>query len=222
MPIASYGTWESPLSSDVLARGNVRYGSVELAADGSLYFSELRSFEQGRTAIVRLLPDGTREEILPAPFSARTRVHEYGGRSFLLHGSALYFVEQSDQQLYRLEAPAAAEALTHEAGTRFAEPVADPRRPQLIAVAERHGAAREPENFLARVQLADGAVTPLVQGRSFYAAPAFAPDGSALAFLCWDHPHMPWDAAELWLARLAADGGVAELSHVAGDSASSV
>src|SRR3954471_7992627 len=125
--IAAYGAWESPLSSDVLARGNVRYGSVELAADGSLYWSELRSSEQGRTAIVRLSAGGAREEILPAPFSARTRVHEYGGRSFLLDGEALYFVEQSDQQLYRLQRGAAPEALTREADLRFAEPIADPR-----------------------------------------------------------------------------------------------
>ena len=221
MSIASYGTWESPLSSDVLARGNVRYGSVELAADGSLYYSELRSYEQGRTAIVRLLRDGGREDVLPAPFSARTRVHEYGGRSFVLHGDSLYFVEQSDQQLHGLRA-GVAQPLTREQGMRFAVPVADPRRPQLIAVAERHGEGHEPENFLVRVQLDGGAVETLLRGRNFYADPVLSPDGRQLAFLCWDHPHMPWDAAELWLADLAADGGVTKLVHVAGDSASSV
>src|SRR5262245_37763212 len=98
MPVADYGTWESPLSSEVLARGHLRYGSIDFAADGALYFTELRSAEQGRTAVVRLTRDGARQDVLPAPFSARTRVHEYGGKSVLVDRDALYFVQQSDQQ----------------------------------------------------------------------------------------------------------------------------
>src|ERR1700754_3404005 len=172
MPIANYGTWESPLTCDVLARGHVRYGSLHGDAHGALYTTELRSFEQGRTAIVRIQPDGTREDVLPAPFSARSRVHEYGGRSVLVHEADVFFTSQADQQLYRMPLGAAPRALTQTPDTRFVEPIADAARARLVAVAERHTSAHEPENFLAQIDLASGAVAPLVQGRTFYANPA--------------------------------------------------
>lgn len=221
MLIAPYGTWESPLTSEVLARGHLRYGSLAFDEGGALYATELRSAEQGRTAIVRIRADGTREDLLPAPFSARSRVHEYGGGAVLVDRNGLYFVSQADQQLYHMPPGAQPRALTHATGTRFAEPTADPTRSRLIAVAERHGTEREPENFIARIDLASGAVEPLIRGRSFYASLALSPDGGALAFLCWDHPHMPWDAAELWVAQLSAAGEVSQLSRVAGDARAS-
>src|SRR5262249_23896474 len=116
---------------------------------------------------------------------------------------------------------AAPRALTQVEGTRFAEPTADPVRARLIAVAERHDAAHEPENFLATIDLATGAVATLIEGRSFYADPVISADGSTLAFLCWDHPHMPWDGAELWLAQLGPKGDVAKLERIAGDHTAS-
>lgn len=221
MPIKAYGTWESPLSSEVLARGNVRYGSLQYAHDGSLYVSELRSFEQGRSAIVRLHAAG-REDVLPSGCSARSRVHEYGARSFLIQPDRLYFVQQSDQQLYQLELGSELpKQLTAQPETRFAVPIADASRSRLIAVAERHAAGREPENFIASIALPTGAVEPLIQGRAFYADPTLSPDGRTLAFLCWDHPHMPWDAAELWSAQLSPQGEVLQLEHIAGNQRAS-
>lgn len=44
----------------------------------------------------------------------------------------------------------------------------------------------------------------LVSGPDFVAAPRPSPDGRHLAWLQWDHPDMPWDAAELWVGELVA------------------
>jgi dipeptidyl aminopeptidase/acylaminoacyl peptidase len=46
------------------------------------------------------------------------------------------------------------------------------------------------------------AVRVLVSGSDFYAFPAPSPDGSMLAWICWDHPRMPWDGTELRVAAL--------------------
>lgn len=209
MPIAAYGSWPSPLASAVLARGHVRYGFTALTSDGTLYWSELRSADQGRTMVVELAPDGKARDLLPPPFSARTRVHEYGGRSFLIAEQKLWFVNQIDQQIYEsaLDEPQAEpRQLTHTPELRFAELTFDAGRKRILAIAERHD-PQDPshaavQNFIVEVSLATGAVARLIEGRDFFASLALSPDGSQLAYLAWDHPHMPWDAAELHLAQL--------------------
>lgn len=218
MQIATYGAWTSSLTPELLASGLVRYGFTSLGADGALYWTESRPAEQGRSVIVRRSPDGTTSDLLPAPHSARTRVHEYGGRSMVLGDEQLWFVQQSDQQLYALSAAGEVSQLTAASDTRFAEPIYERKRQRLIAVAERHAADGSVSNFLAAIDLRTGQVTTLISGRAFYASPALAPDGSALAYLAWDHPNMPWDAADLNLLPLDAQGEPTESRHIAGGS----
>ena len=62
-------------------------------------------------------------------------------------------------------------------------------------------------NTVVALGLAAGGVgAVLVSGSDFYGDPAVSPDGSRLAWLAWNHPHMPWDEPELWVADLSADG----------------
>src|SRR5262249_14229355 len=56
----------------------------------------------------------------------------------------------------------------------------------------------------------------LAEGCDFCTAPRLSPDGTHLAWLSWNHPHMPWVSTELWLARIADDGSLAEPKRVAG------
>ena len=37
-------------------------------------------------------------------------------------------------------------------------------------------------------------------GNDFYSTPRLTADGSRLAWLAWNHPNMPWDGTELWVA----------------------
>ena len=221
-PRADYGFWPSPLSPDKLAAGSVRLGFPRFGPDGSLYFVEQRSAEQGRGVLMRRRRAGALEEVLPTAFGVRSRVHEYGGVSYLPLTAAVVFVNQADQQLWIREADAAPRPLTAAAEWRFAEPIHDPGRARVIAIGERHpldpvdkGAV---ENCLVSVALdgAPGLPSVLARGRDFYAAPALSPDGSRLAFLAWDHPHLPWDAAELQLAQLTAAGEIARTDKLAG------
>lgn len=54
-----------------------------------------------RNAIVRQTADGNKEDVLHKDFNARTRVHEYGGASYFVHGGSIYFSNFLDQKLYR-------------------------------------------------------------------------------------------------------------------------
>ena len=59
----------------------------------------------------------------------------------------------------------------------------------------------------------------LAGGRDFYSFPRISPDGGWLAWTCWDHPNMPWDGTELWVAPLTDSG---EERLVAGGAEESV
>ncbi|MCC6746687.1 MAG: S9 family peptidase [Deltaproteobacteria bacterium] len=206
-----------------MAGVSTRLGFPTATDDGSLWWLESRPSEGGRGVVVRRDPGGRTEDALPPPHSARSRVHEYGGRPYLVDGATFYFVQDRDQQLWRKRPGEEPTRLTDATGYRFAEPILDRERGRLIAVAERHAPEDQPEppeaeNLLVAISLADGAVTPLARGRDFYAAPALSPDGGRLAFLAWDHPHMPWDAAELHLAELDGDGACRAVKRVAGDT----
>lgn len=216
---APYGSWKSPITSDLIVKGSI--GLTQVQTDGSdIYWIEARPAEAGRQVIVRLSPDGSPVDLNPAPFNARTRVHEYGGGEYRAHQGAVYFSNYGDQQLYLQTGNGAPERLTsNDAGDklRYADSVADPKRNRLICVCEDHrDADREARNYLAAVSLTDGKTELLVSGHDFYSFPRVSPDGSKLAWLAWNHPNMPWDGSELWFAEIATDGSIAGAKLVAG------
>src|SRR4051812_44629850 len=193
-----YGSWPTPITSELVVRAAARPQGVAVDGD-DVWWGEFRPGEGGRTAVVR---DGT--DVLPAPWNARTRVHEYGGGAWAVADGTLWFTEFTDQRLYRVDPGAAAPVpVTPEpaipSGVRFADLRPLPGGAGVLAVRETHtdsGAAADVVNELVRVG-ADGAVEVLVSGPDFVSDPALAPDDATLAWLRWDHPDMPWDAAQL-------------------------
>ena len=255
--------------------------------------------EGGRTTVMHS-SGGTPTALLAAPWNARTRVHEYGGRSYLpipraalagqdgktgqdgrtgqdgkkdqdgkkgaaadqkrgkrtadeaaASGYQILFANYADQRLY-LTGPDGAEpspltpdpaavpagdtaandgvatdsaatdsAATAGAGTRgeatlpaaglrYADYVLSPDRREVWCVQERHSAGKVTRAIVA-VPL-DGsaadkpeAIRTLAEGFDFFAFPAPSPDGKWLAWICWNHPHMPWDGTELRVAPIEKD-----------------
>jgi len=76
-----YGAWPSPISAADVAQRS-RAITFPLAMAGGVWWQEQLPEENGRTTVMYLDADGHRRCLLPAPWSARTRVHEYGGRSY--------------------------------------------------------------------------------------------------------------------------------------------
>jgi dipeptidyl aminopeptidase/acylaminoacyl peptidase len=222
---ARFGAWPSPLTAEAVAEGSVRLGGLALDGD-DVYWAESRASEQGRLALLRKREGGDVEEIVRAPHSVRTRVHEYGGGAFAVEAGVVIFANDADQRLYRIDttlpAPWQAEALTPPQATRYADLQIDRRLGRVVCVAERNRAGGEPENFIAGVSLASGEVRVLVRGADFYAFPRMNPAGTRLAFLTWNHPAMPWDACELHVAEIGADGSLAPSVKVAGGAGESI
>ena len=152
--IAPYGAWPSPISAALITGTQVGLSSPWLDGDAA-YWCESRPVEAGRMTLLRRLADGTIEELTPAPFNLRTRVHEYGGRPFTALGGIVVGVELTDQRIYRLDAGAAPVALTPESDgrLRYADLVLDPARRRVLAVREDHRGDGEPVTTLVAVPL---------------------------------------------------------------------
>ncbi|UCE85332.1 MAG: S9 family peptidase [Deltaproteobacteria bacterium] len=220
---APYGSWTSPIGSEQVVAGAVALGHTALDGD-AVYWVETRPAEDGRCAIVRRGKDGVTRDVLPAPWNARTRVHEYGGAPFAVADGVVFFSNFADQRLYRLDPGHAPRPLADAAERRYADAVVDARRKRLVAVCEDHtGGGNEPVNRLVGVGL-EGEAEPeaLASGYDFYAAPRLRGDGKALAWLCWNHPNMPWDGSELFVGELDARGRISRARRVAGGANESI
>lgn len=227
-PTVPHGEWPSPITPDLVVTASVGLGEVLL--DGSdVCWSELRPAEGGRVQVVRRTPDGVNHDLLPEGFSARTRVHEYGGGAWLVDDGWLYFTNWTDQRLHRLSLRGGApEPITPEPPTPGAYRYADMRRlgDLVICVRERHDAGHEAVNEIVALPI-DGSAKPqvLVSGPDFVANPRLSPSGMQLVWIQWDHPNMPWDSTELCATAIeVVDGGVrlGETVVVAGGAGESV
>jgi dipeptidyl aminopeptidase/acylaminoacyl peptidase len=220
---APYGSWRSPIDPATVARAGRRLGAPALAGDGAVWWSEGRPSEGGRVVLMRRPAGDELEEVTPEGTNVRTRVHEYGGGSWTLAApDRVLFVEFDDQRLYsqRLgEAPVAVSAEPDQpAALRYADMRVTPDGSAAICVRESHSEG-EDVNEIVSIPLGGGEPSVLASGHDFYSFPRPSPDGRSLAWTCWDHPNMPWDGTELWLAPLA-DPGAAR--RIAGGPAESV
>ncbi len=221
--ILPYGAWRSPITSDLIVGEAIGLGDI-LVDGGDIYWIEGRPSEGGRNVLVRRDKTGGIDDMTPAPFSVRTRVHEYGGGAACVSGGTVIFSNFTDQRLYRQEGGRTPQPLTPEGtGCRFANGLLDLTRGRWIGVREQHGADGRVDNALVAIALdRPGPGQVLAQGHDFYASPALSPDGRRLAWLTWDHPNMPWVGTQLWLAEIAADGALAAPLLVAGGAAESI
>jgi dienelactone hydrolase len=201
MQAAPYGSWKSPISSDLIVAQSIGLSEVRIDG-GQVSWLESRPQERGRAVVVRAGSDLT-----PPPFNVRTRVHEYGGAAWTVANGVLYFSNDLDRRLYRqpLDTGEAA-PLTPEGAWRYGDGVIDPRG-RWIGVREDHTAPGEPVNEIVAI---DGAgVDVIARGHDFFSSPKLSRDGR-LAYLAWDHPNMPWDGTTLFLDGAPIAGGPAE------------
>ncbi|MGH2437909.1 MAG: prolyl oligopeptidase family serine peptidase, partial [bacterium] len=188
-----------------------------------LYWTELRPSEGGRKVIVRRTPDGRTTDMTPRPFNARTRVHEYGGGDFLVHDGSVYFSNFADQCLYRVDPGTSPERFTSKGAFRYADGIIDRKRNRIIAVREDHTQSeQDAENTLIALPWSEGEPSVLASGADFYSSPRLSPDGRRLAWLSWNHPNMPWDGTELWVAEIRSNGLLGQPRLVAGGREESI
>jgi dipeptidyl aminopeptidase/acylaminoacyl peptidase len=219
--IAPYGSWKSPITSDLIVKESIGVGQIKIDGD-DIYWIEMRPSEGGRQVVVRHSSDGVTTDVTPPGFNARTRVHEYGGGDYVVHNGVVFFSNFTDQQLFR-QAPNSAPTLFTDppdgevTDLRYADPAIDLKRNRVICVREDHRQKnREAVNELVAISIDNGDTKVLASGNDFYSSPRIGPDGRRLAWLTWNHPNMPWDGCELWVGEFASDGSLSDQQRVAG------
>ncbi|MEO6351292.1 MAG: S9 family peptidase [Candidatus Limnocylindrales bacterium] len=234
-PELPYGSWPSPITIEMAVGSNLSLREPRLDGD-DVYWTEGRPSEGGRQVIVRWNERHGATDLTPAPFNARTMAHEYGGGWYAVDNGTVYFVNLADGRVYRQTAGGTPEALTEEGPYRHGDLVVDHARSRLLCVredmspvqsADGHAAADgergpEPQDLLVAIDLTSGHVDLLASGYDFYSTPRPREDGTMLAWLSWRHPHMPWDATELWVADLDEAGMPTNQRQIAGGGEESV
>jgi dipeptidyl aminopeptidase/acylaminoacyl peptidase len=163
LPLVPFGEWPSPIAAAEVSRGSMRL-TFPAVRGGQVWWQENRPDEGGRTAVVHRGADG-RKRALAAPWNARTRVHEYGGLSYLPipHGGpanvdaapattgtsdsedgGIVFANFADQRLYLADPVDTDEPLpltpepAGRAALRYADFVLSPGQDEIWCVRERH------------------------------------------------------------------------------------
>ena len=222
MQIAPFGSWKSPITSELIVSQNIGLGGV--ATDGDdIYWLEIRPTEKGRNVLVKYNPDGEAIELTPASYNVRSRVHEYGGGAFLISGGTIYFSNFTDGRIYQQTTKKEPQPITPEGKQRYTNIIIDRARNRLICVCEDHSQEdTEAKNSIITIDLTTDTVANLISGDDFYSSPCLSPDGRHLAWLSWHHPDMPWDSTYLWLAEVNEDGSLGEATLVAGGENESI
>ncbi|WP_243076749.1 prolyl oligopeptidase family serine peptidase [Microbacterium sp. SS28] len=201
-----YGSWPSPVTAAAVSSASPRIEGARFVGD-EIWWGEGVPTEGGRTTVRRRRPDGVVEDLLPAPWNVRSRVHEYGGGSWTTSDDGtLYFVEKTDQRIWALAPGGVPIPRTPESdGTRFGG--LSWQEGRLLAIREIHGATLVPRRDIVSIATTGAwSVVDLIAGSDFVAQPALSPGGHHLAWVAWNHPDMPWDRTQLRVGRI--EGGV--------------
>jgi dienelactone hydrolase len=222
---ARYGSWDSPVTPQLVAGATIAFS--EPAVDGdAIYWLESRPAERGRRALVRWSPGDGPADAVPATADVGTRVHEYGGGAFAVANGSVVYSERSDGSVWLIERSQRPRLVAHVADCRYAGFALDAVRGLVYAVREDHRdrPPSGPENALVALSLDAGADPRANDGRTiasgtdFVLAPQLSPDGTRLAWIAWNQPAMPWDAAHLCVADLTPLGALANVRDIAGAS----
>jgi len=253
MTTLAYGTWPSPLTAATMAAGVVGVSGAASVGD-RVWWLELRPTEGGRLVLVSRErgpqgPVGEAIDMVAEPYSARNRVHEYGGGAWWPGTDSVYFTNWSDQRIYRIPTavpdsdtggPVEPQAITPEAptthGWRYADGREHPDGGWLACVRERHLEPTddephpEPLNELVAVATDGDESEPRVLGlgvgetaqADFVASPRFSPDGRWLSWIRWNHPQMPWDGTQLCVAPVFGGMRLGNIQVIAGSAHESI
>ncbi|MFT5258391.1 MAG: dipeptidyl aminopeptidase/acylaminoacyl peptidase [Saprospiraceae bacterium] len=217
--------WRSPVTPQQIFSRQGAPAYPFYHSSGQIYWLESLTQDKGRLAVVTQHAEQDRV-ITPSPYQIRTAVHEYGGKAFCVYQDTVYFNNYSDGLIYaqrlpnvdQLKSPLPCEVLLLcqpvEGSIGYADISVSESGKALVAVQELLG---DKENLncitLINLSLASNDPQVLVSGADFYACPVISKDGKKLAWFQWNHPDMPWDSSEVYIADLVREGEATRVTN---------
>jgi dipeptidyl aminopeptidase/acylaminoacyl peptidase len=216
-----HGAWSSPITAAMVADAVTRMSWPALDG-GRVWWLEERPDEQGRGVVCSSVDGVDVREHTAADHNVRSLVHEYGGLPYAVCDGVVWYCNFADQRVWRRSPDGAVTPITpptpRPRSVRYADLCPAPDGTWLAAVRERHDADGVHNDVVAIPADGGGEPVLLADGSDFVACPRVSPDGTTLAWLAWDHPHMPWDATVLSTGRLTG-GRLTAVETVAGGAA---
>lgn len=199
-----FGFWPSPLGVDVAASLSVSVSTLRACGE-AFYWIEGRPDLGGRRVVMSWDQRGMPTIVSPEGVSLTSRVHEYGGGAFDIlddHGPLIVGVSE-DQAIVSFRPGDDKEKVLVEPTDGIARGgIAVNSTHGLVAWSEEEQNGDAVERRLVALRLAERTSDVIASGRDFFADVAFDDVGMQVAWMAWDHPYMPWDAGEIWLAEL--------------------
>ncbi|KAJ4263651.1 hypothetical protein NW762_006475, partial [Fusarium torreyae] len=215
--IAPYGDWESPTSVDSIV-SKMRNLSAPRASPRSERAFYTESREDGSVTIVEILKDGIRE-VLPAGYNAKNSVYEYGGSPYaVLPDDRIIFSNKGDTVHVLSPDSKEVSKLIGDPNLRYSNFEANPASPWVLATQEdhEHDTPDQVRNYIVAINTETAEVKRILDTADFYYEPSFSADGSRLAWLEWNHPELPFDAARLYSATWHDNGSISGTRLIAG------
>jgi dienelactone hydrolase len=206
---ANFGTWSSPISAEIIASKSISFSDLHMD-NGIIYWAESRPNEKGRSVIVSYQPNGTFEDETSEEYHVGTSVLGYGGGAFYIKNGHLYFSDSKNGLIYHKNINTQKiEPIVDAFEGRYAEFNADPKHKFLYCIRKDDSKKDQfPPTEIVRISIKEKRIEVLFTGSDFYSSPSVSPDGKKIAWLQWNHPYMPWDATELWVADICDDNSI--------------
>ncbi|MCJ7717463.1 MAG: S9 family peptidase [Anaerolineales bacterium] len=187
------GLWPSLITPEMTSK-LLEFNELYWNENGCLFWKERTS---NQTGIYRYYPESNQVEFLTPEINVGGGIG-YGGGSFTAKGNSVIFVEKGSNQFFLLSGE---EGQPHKITTSLSKTATPKISPSGNYLAFIHS-----DGTTDTIQVLDllnpANPHPLVSGSDFYNSPRWHPDGSHLAWISWDHPHMPWDSSSLFLGDL--------------------
>lgn len=190
--------FSSPITAKIASFASNRPLNIDVSRD-SIIFSESRPVLKGRIILAQIDLSGSSTDLSDPSLSAKTSIHEYGGKCFTQSKSGIYFFCDHSSSIYKITHQNKSEVIYQEKGVSFADLSLDKNESYLYLIGERK---IDNQSFAARIDLKDKRLQILHQEYDFYGSIKLSPCEKKIAMIAWNHPYMPWENAAVLMGDL--------------------
>ena len=172
---------------------------------GVLYWKASIVEENGRIGLFRLGDDQKPVSVLPLPYSPRSRINGYGGASYWGIGNQIIWLNDKDQNLYRISHDQKIQRITHTSAAITYADLFGIHESFALAIKESP-ASPFPNCEIILMNLENGSEQLLLSGVDYVSNPTLCPQRKKISWLQWSVHAMPWQSSTVWVADFLPTG----------------